>query len=88
VFQSTSFVSFIILTFDSLNRNRSQWAVTGGARCAGNVFDKMVAAVLRAPVSYFEAVPLGRVLSRFTYDTEMVDINLTEAMSTLMISVR
>jgi ABC-type multidrug transport system fused ATPase/permease subunit len=48
----------------------------------------MVAAVLRAPVSYFEAVPLGRVLSRFTYDTEMVDINLTEAMSTLMISIR
>lgn len=48
----------------------------------------MVAAVLRAPVSYFEAVPLGRVLGRFTYDTEMVDINLTEAMSTLMISVR
>lgn len=62
--------------------------MTGGAKCAGNVFEGMVASVVRAPVGYFEAVPLGRVLSRFTYDTEMVDLNLTEAMSTLMISIR
>ena len=44
---------------------RSQWAVTGGARCARTIFDGMLASVLRAPVSYFESVPLGRVLSRY-----------------------
>lgn len=61
--------------------------VSGGARCAKTMFEKMLASVLRAPVSYFETVPLGRILNRFTYDVEFVDVTLTEAMSTLMISI-
>lgn len=64
----------------------AQTAVNGGARCAKTMFEKMLASVLRAPVSYFETVPLGRILNRFTYDVEFVDVTLTEAMSTLMIA--
>ena len=37
-------------------------------------------------MSYFETTPMGRVLNRFTYDIEVVDIVLTEAMSILMIA--
>ena len=65
---------------------RSQWAVTGGARCAKNVFSAMLARIVKAPMSYFETTPVGRILNRFTYDMEVVDLTLTESMSVLMIS--
>lgn len=64
---------------------RSEWAVSGGARCAASLFTLMTSHVLRAPMSYFETTPLGRILNRFTFDVEVLDMNLTEAMSILMI---
>lgn len=65
---------------------RSEWVVTGGSRAARRVFSTMLHRVLGAPMSYFETTPMGRVLNRFTYDMEVVDITLTEAMSVLMIA--
>ncbi len=65
---------------------RSQWAVSGGARCAKNVFFAMLHRVLSAPMEYFETTPMGRIINRFTYDTEVIDLTLTEAMSVLMIA--
>jgi ABC-type multidrug transport system fused ATPase/permease subunit len=37
-------------------------------------------------MEYFETTPMGRILNRFTYDTEVIDLTLTEAMSVLMIA--
>ena len=65
---------------------RSEWAVAGGTRCANSVFQFMVVHVLKAPLSYFESTPLGRILNRFTYDMEVIDLTLTESMSILMIA--
>jgi ABC-type multidrug transport system fused ATPase/permease subunit len=65
---------------------RSLWAVAGGARCADQMFRAMTKRVLRAPMSYFETTPLGRVLNRFTYDVEVLDIELSVSMTGLMIS--
>ena len=59
----------------------------GGFRCAEKVFISMLSTVLLAPISYFETTPIGRILNRFTYDTEVVDVTLTEAMSILMIAL-
>mmetsp|Transcript_25373 Transcript_25373/g.59448 ORF Transcript_25373/g.59448 Transcript_25373/m.59448 type:complete len:761 (-) Transcript_25373:1399-3681(-) len=66
---------------------RSEWAVTGGSRAAKKVHKTMLESVLKAPMSYFETTPLGRILNRFSYDVEVVDITLTEAMSIFMISI-
>lgn len=60
--------------------------VAGGARCADKMFKAMTHRVLRAPMSYFETTPLGRVLNRFTYDVEVLDIELSVAMIGIMIS--
>jgi ABC-type multidrug transport system fused ATPase/permease subunit len=65
---------------------RSEWIVTGGVRASKTVFYSMVKSVLRAPMSYFETVPMGRILNRFTYDTDINDVTLTQVMSMFIIS--
>jgi len=52
--------------------------VFGGIRCAYKLFDGMTLSVLQAPMSFFETTPLGRILNRFTYDTEVLDVQVRE----------
>ena len=73
-------------TTHRLPPNAPSCAVSGGARCANKMFTAMTSRVLRAPMSYFETTPLGRVINRFTYDVEVLDIELSVSMSGLMIS--
>ena len=65
---------------------RSQWAVFGGIRACERVFSTMTRRVLHAPMSYFDTTPLGRMLNRFTYDVEQVDIILSQFMSIFIIA--
>lgn len=51
------------------------------------VFQSMLDRVLHAPMSYFETTPMGRILNRFTYDMEVVDMTLTEAMTVLLVAL-
>lgn len=61
-------------------------SVTGGVRAAKRVFHSMLARVLHAPMSYFETTPMGRIINRFTYDMEVIDVLLTQIMSVFLIS--
>lgn len=65
---------------------RSQWAVFGGIRACERVFSTMTRRVLHAPMSYFDTTPLGRILNRFTFDVEQVDITLSQFMSIFIIA--
>lgn len=82
LFVYSAIVAFMF-TFLSL---RSQWAVFGGIRACRRVFSTMTHRVLHAPMSYFDVTPLGRVLNRFTYDVEQVDITLSQQMSIFIIA--
>lgn len=42
-------------------------------RCSKRLHDKMVEAILRAPVVFFDSNPVGRVLNRFSKDIACVD---------------
>lgn len=64
---------------------RSMWAVSGGVRASNRVFSTMTNRVLHAPMSYFDTTPMGRILNRFTYDVEQVDITLAQYMSIFVI---
>eukprot|EP00897_Mesotaenium_endlicherianum_P000582 jgi/Mesen1/10524/ME000083S10028 len=41
---------------------------------------QMVARVLRLPMAFFDSQPMGRLINRFTHDTEQVDLNLPDTM--------
>ena len=50
-------------------------ATIGGAR---QLHEELSAAILRAPVSFFDTTPVGRIVTRFAYDTECVDSTLPQ----------
>lgn len=80
-------VFFVIILISILSTAlRSEFAVTGGVRATKNVFNSMLGSVLKAPMTYFETVPMGRILNRFTYDTDVNDVLLTQVISMFIIS--
>ena len=42
-------------------------------RCAERLYDKMLLAILQAPVLFFDSNPVGRILNRFASDVGCVD---------------
>lgn len=51
------------------------WANVG-LRSARNIHDALLKTVLAAPVEFFDTTPVGRMLSRFSKDMQMVDDQL------------
>lgn len=66
---------------------RTNWLIQGGARGASQLFKVMISKLLFAPMYYFDTTPVGRLMNRFTYDTETLDVTLTMNMTVLMTSL-
>lgn len=51
-----------------------------GTESSKNLMKKAMRRVLRAPMSFFDTTPLGRIVNRFSKDVDVMDNNLTDAM--------
>ncbi|KAK6529948.1 hypothetical protein TWF281_009098 [Arthrobotrys megalospora] len=53
---------------------------TAGTEASKNLMKKAMRRVLRAPMSFFDTTPLGRIVNRFSKDIDVMDNSLTDAM--------
>ncbi|MCJ1386173.1 hypothetical protein MMC17_009299 [Xylographa soralifera] len=53
---------------------------TLGTRASRVMLQNAMTRVLRAPMSFFDTTPLGRITNRFAKDVDIMDNNLTDAM--------
>ncbi|KAI1199553.1 P-loop containing nucleoside triphosphate hydrolase protein [Nemania serpens] len=51
-----------------------------GTRASKALLEQAVKRTLRAPMSFFDTTPLGRITNRFSRDVDVMDNNLTDAM--------
>ena len=52
----------------------------GGVRAARVLHRQMLKTVLRAPMSFFDMTPLGRIINRFSKDMYMIDESIPESL--------
>ncbi|MEV6345244.1 ATP-binding cassette domain-containing protein [Actinoplanes sp. NPDC051851] len=71
--------ALIGLTGLALDRGLFTFAFSRGVRAGGRLHDGMLRSVLRAPLSFFDRTPSGRVITRFSADMETVDLELPES---------
>ncbi|KAG7195930.1 uncharacterized protein KQ657_002316 [Scheffersomyces spartinae] len=50
-------------------------------RASKEIHDKMAKRLMRAPMSYFESTPVGRILNRFTNDINKIDSEIPRVLS-------
>jgi len=50
-------------------------------KASTRLHDDVTDSILHAPVSFFDVTPNGRVLNRFAYDTDRVDLELSSSLS-------
>ncbi|KAL9985334.1 hypothetical protein ACROYT_G007724 [Oculina patagonica] len=67
-------VSFIFTTI------RGFGVLLVSLRCSERLHDKMVVAILEAPVLFFDSNPVGRILNRFSKDVGCLDERLPETL--------
>eukprot|EP00123_Amoebidium_parasiticum_P018050 comp24080_c0_seq1/m.43365 comp24080_c0_seq1/g.43365 ORF comp24080_c0_seq1/g.43365 comp24080_c0_seq1/m.43365 type:complete len:1444 (-) comp24080_c0_seq1:309-4640(-) len=65
---------------------RSLAFTVGGAKAADRLFQRLLLSVLRSPMAFFDTTPLGRIVTRFSYDTETLDYILPTLLSSTIAS--
>ncbi|KAI7989714.1 ABC transporter C family member 10 [Camellia lanceoleosa] len=55
---------------------RSYLLVSLGLNASKSIFSKLKTSLFRAPMSFYDSTPLGRILSRVSFDLSVVDLEL------------
>ncbi|KAI8569721.1 hypothetical protein RHMOL_Rhmol02G0299200 [Rhododendron molle] len=55
---------------------RSYFVVMLGTKTSESIFSKLMTSLFRAPISFHDSTPLGRILSRVSSDMSIVDLEL------------
>ncbi|KAJ3078084.1 hypothetical protein HK100_010839, partial [Physocladia obscura] len=58
-----------------------------GTRASKNLHEKALARIIRAPVSFYDTTPLGRIINRFSRDVDAIDNNLSFSFRQLITQV-
>ncbi|KAM3696211.1 hypothetical protein ACJW30_06G022900 [Castanea mollissima] len=66
---------------------RSMLLRTAGYSTANQLFGKMHFCIFRAPMSFFDATPSGRILSRASTDQSAVDLSILNQMGSVAFSI-
>ncbi|KAK1377127.1 ABC-type xenobiotic transporter [Heracleum sosnowskyi] len=61
---------------------RSYVVVVLGTKASESIFSKAIVSIFRAPMSYFDSTPVGRILSRLSSDLSIVDLELALKLAT------
>lgn len=56
----------------------------GGARASGLLFRSLLWDVARSPIGFFESTPVGRLLNRFSKETDTVDVDIPDKLRSLL----
>ncbi|KAF7506363.1 hypothetical protein GJ744_011829 [Endocarpon pusillum] len=72
--------SLLMYTFATMLSN-------GGTNASKVMLQRAMTRVLRAPMSFFDTTPLGRITNRFSKDIDSMDNNLTDAFRMYLITL-
>ena len=56
----------------------------GGVRASALLFRSLLWDVARCPIGFFECTPVGRLLNRFSKETDTVDVDIPDKLRSLL----
>ena len=81
------FYALLAVSYSIFEFIRSFYVAFFVVRAGKRLHDNLLASVLRAPMSFFDTTPTGRILSRFSQDFYRIDMETTDPIDFLLLSM-